>query len=317
MLINTGQHYDPILSSDIARDVGLRDADMDLGVGSGNHGAQTAATLARVEEVLLDVEPTAVIVYGDTNATIAGALAAAKLHIPVAHVEAGLRSFNRRMPEELNRVGTDHLADLLLAPTQTAMVNLEREGLSNRSVLTGDVMVDALRSIPLDQVELPGWASGRFGAATLHRAENTDDPDQLRSILAALGGLDIPVHLLAHPRLQARIAQYGVDPARYRSLVLHDPLPYAQMLAVVSAADVLLTDSGGLQKESFILGTPCITLRTETEWPETLEGDWNVVAGGRLDSLGSLLARKPIPLDVAPFGDGQAAVRIAEEVLRL
>lgn len=317
VLINTGQHYDPVLSADIARDVGLREAEFNLGVGSGSQGAQTGTTLIRIEEALLEVAPTAVVVFGDTNATIAGALAATKLHIPVAHVEAGLRSFNRQMPEELNRIATDHLADLLLAPTETAMVNLEREGLRGRSVLVGDVMVDALRSIPLDQVTLPGWAQGRFFAATLHRAENTDDAGRLRAILTALGGLDHPVHLLTHPRLRARIGQYGIDTALFRSLSLHDPLPYAQMLAVVSVADGLLTDSGGLQKESFILGTRCVTLRAETEWPETMEGDWNVVAGDRLDKLGSLVDRQPAQLDSAPFGDGQASARIVEEVLGL
>ncbi len=317
ILINTGQHYDPVLSDEIARDVGLREADLNLGVGSGPHGAQTAATLVRVEEALTEVKPTAVVVYGDTNATIAGALAAAKMHIPVAHVEAGLRSFNRKMPEELNRVATDHLADLLLAPTRTAMVNLEREGLGDRAVLAGDVMVDALRSIPIDRIELPEWASGRFVAATLHRAENTDDPDRLKAVLSALGRLDAPVHLLAHPRLRSRISQHGIDPSRYPSLHIHDPLPYARMLAVVAAAGALATDSGGLQKEAFILGTPCITLRTETEWPETLEGGWNVVAGDRLDSLDDLVFRAPVPLTAEPFGDGRAAGRIVQEVLRL
>ncbi len=316
-LINTGQHYDPILSDKIAEDVGLRSADLDLQVGSGTHGAQTAATLERVEEVFLDIEPTAVVVYGDTNATIAGALAAAKLHIPVVHIEAGLRSFNRLMPEEINRVATDHIADVLLAPTATAMKNLERENLLERSVLTGDVMVDAVRSIPLDEVQVPDWATGRFHAATIHRGENTDDPDRLRAILEALDALDQPVHLLAHPRLRARIDQYGLDDDPRRSLILHDPLPYAQMLAVIDRAESLLTDSGGLQKEAFILETPCITLRTETEWIETLEGGWNVVAGNRLDALDELIKRPTSPLDVEPFGDGRAAARIVDEILRL
>lgn len=316
-LINTGQHYDPILSDKIAEDVGLRPPDLDLQVGSGTHGAQTAAALERVERVLLDTEPTAVIVYGDTNATIAGALAAAKLHIPVVHIEAGLRSFNRLMPEEINRVATDHIADVLLAPTVTAMRNLERENLLDRSVLTGDVMVDAVRSIRLEEVQLPGWATGRFHAATIHRAENTDDPDRLRAVLEALDGLEHPVHLLAHPRLQARIDEYGFDRGSRSSLILHDPLPYAQMLGVIARAESLLTDSGGLQKEAFILETPCITLRSETEWPETLEGGWNVVAGDRLDELGSLVGRPTSPLDVEPFGDGRAAERIVEEILRL
>jgi UDP-N-acetylglucosamine 2-epimerase (non-hydrolysing) len=316
-LINTGQHYDPILSDKIAEDVGLRPPDLDLQVGSGTHGAQTAATLERVETVFLDTKPTAVVVYGDTNATIAGALAATKLHIPVVHIEAGLRSFNRLMPEEINRVATDHIADVLLAPTVTAMRNLESENLLDRSVLTGDVMVDAVRSIPLGEVELPEWATGRFHAATIHRVENTDDPDRLRAVLEALDSLEHPVHLLAHPRLQARIDEYGFDHGSRRSLVLHDPLPYAQMLGVIVRAESLLTDSGGLQKEAFILETPCITLRTETEWPETLEGGWNVVAGNRLDELGALIQRPTSPLDAEPFGDGRAAERIVEEILRL
>lgn len=316
-LINTGQHYDPILSDRIAEDVGLRPADLDLGVGSGTHGAQTAATLQRVEEVFLDIEPTAVVVYGDTNATIAGALAATKLHIPVAHVEAGLRSFNRLMPEELNRVATDHISDLLLAPTATAMMNLENEGLASRSVLTGDVMVDAVRSIPLDDVELPDWATGKFHAATIHRAENTDDPSRLRAIFRALEETDLPVHLLAHPRLRARIDENGIDLDSLGSLVVHEPLPYAQMLAIVARSESLLTDSGGLQKEAFILETPCITLRSETEWLETIEGGWNVVAGDRLDELGELLTRTTTRLETNPFGDGHAAAQIVEEIVNL
>jgi UDP-N-acetylglucosamine 2-epimerase (non-hydrolysing) len=316
-LVNTGQHYDPILSDDIARDVGLRDADVDLEVGSGTHGAQTAATLERVEKIFIDIEPTAVVVYGDTNATMAGALAATKLHIPVVHIEAGLRSFNRRMPEELNRVATDHLSDVLLAPTATAMTNLANEGLGDRAVLTGDVMVDAVRSIRLDSVDVPEWATGRFHTATIHRGDNTDDPDRLRAVLDALDALEMPVHLLAHPRLQARVDEFGFDRAAFGSLIIHDPLPYAQMLGVVARAESLLTDSGGLQKEAFILDTPCITLRTETEWIETLEGGWNVVAGNRLDELQQLTERPVTRLDVEPFGDGNAAARIVDEILRL
>jgi UDP-N-acetylglucosamine 2-epimerase (non-hydrolysing) len=218
------------------------------------------------------------------------------------------------MPEELNRVATDHLSDLLLAPTETAMNHLRSEGLVERAVLTGDVMVDALMSIDFERIELPEWANGYFYGATIHRAENTDDPARLALILDSLACLDYPVHLLAHPRLRQRIDDHNLTRPE-GSLVLHDPLPYAEMLATVRASACLLTDSGGLQKEAFILRVPCITLRNETEWPETMAGGWNVLATGERLDLGSLVARQPNPVTSAPFGDGKAAERIVSETL--
>jgi len=291
ILLHTGQHYDDLMSSRIMLDVGLRQPDIHLGVGSGSHGLQTARMLEGIEQSIMDAKPDAVLTYGDTNSTIAAALAATKLGVYTAHVEAGLRSFNRAMPKHLHA-----------------------EGLSTRAVLTGDVMVDALRSIDFERVELPEWANGYFYSATIHRAENTDDPARLALILDSLAGLDHPVHLLTHPRLRQRIKDHNLAGPE-GSLVLHDPLPYAEMLATVRASACLLTDSGGLQKEAFILHVTCVTLRTETEWPETMEGGWNVLARDERLELGSLVTRQPNPVTSAPFGDGKAAERIVAETL--
>lgn len=316
ILVHTGQHYDVVMSDDIMRDVGLHEADVNLGVGSGSHAVQTARILEGVEATILELRPDVVLTYGDTNSTIATALAATKLGVPTGHVEAGLRSFNRLMPEELNRVATDHLSDLLLAPTTTAMRHLRDEGLESRSALTGDVMVDALQSIRLSEVDVPAWARGTFYCATIHRAENTDDRDKLNWIFGSLARLDQPVHLLAHPRLRSRLDEYGIG-GDQGVLVLHDPLPYAAMLAVVSRSRCLLTDSGGLQKEAFILGVPCVTLREETEWPETLVGRWNVLAPPTKSELDSLIGRTPEPVEGSPFGNGQAADAIVGELGRV
>lgn len=308
LLVHTGQHYDQLMSEQIMRDIGLREPDENLGVGSGSHAVQTARMLEGVESLLTAHEPDAVLTYGDTNSTVAGALAAAKLGIFTAHIEAGLRSFNRAMPEELNRVATDHLSDLLFAPTETAMGHLAHEGLQSRAVLTGDVMVDALRSIDFDLVDLPGWATGEFYAATIHRPENTDDTGRLRAVIDALDALDRPLHLLAHPRLTKMLSESDVAP-KGGALQVHDPLGYAEMLATVRASRGLFTDSGGLQKEAYILGTPCVTIRRETEWPETLAGAWNVLAEPEEDL--TTLTRRTISTDrTEPFGDGNAASRI-------
>jgi UDP-N-acetylglucosamine 2-epimerase (non-hydrolysing) len=313
LLVDTGQHYDSLLSEEIMRDIGLRRPDVNLGVGSGSHSEQTAGILQGLEEVILARKPFAVLTYGDTNSTIATALTAVKEGIPTAHVEAGLRSFNRDMPEEVNRVVTDRISDLLFAPTQRALINLEAEGLANRALLTGDVMVDALNSIDLSAVELPTWAKPPFFLATIHRAGNTDDPARLGSIIRSLQGLDRPVHLLAHPRLMARLDEFAIH-ADLNALHVHEPLSYAPMLATLAVSRCLFTDSGGLQKEAFILGTPCVTLRSETEWPETLEGGWNVLV--EPDGMPPELAhRTPSQRDDQPFGDGRAAERIVRSLI--
>jgi UDP-N-acetylglucosamine 2-epimerase (non-hydrolysing) len=314
LLVHTGQHYDDLMSDAIMKDVGLREADINLGVGSGSHGIQTARMLEGLERLIVKHNPDAVLTYGDTNSTVAAALASTKLGVFTAHVEAGLRSFNRTMPEELNRVATDHLSDLLLAPTPNAMDHLAKEGLDARSVLTGDVMVDALRSIDLDRVELPGWATDDYYAATIHRPANTDNRERLAAVLGALAALRHPVHLMAHPRLRQRMKDFDLD-HRAESLQLHDPLPYSQMLGVVASSQGLLTDSGGLQKEAFILGVACTTIRPETEWPETLAGGWNLLAGDRLGDLVALVSRIPTQTTSRPFGDGNAAREVVTSLL--
>ncbi|HEY5891473.1 MAG TPA: UDP-N-acetylglucosamine 2-epimerase (non-hydrolyzing) [Acidimicrobiia bacterium] len=314
ILVHTGQHYDRLMSDAIMADVGLRDPDYNLGVGSGSHGVQTGLMLQAIESLILDTGPDVVLTYGDTNSTIAAALAAAKLHVPTAHVEAGLRSFNRAMPEELNRVATDHLSDLLFAPTDLAMSNLSKEGLEERAILTGDVMVDALHAIDLESLELPDWSGAPFYAATIHRPSNTDDPERIAGIIEALGTLDAPVHLMAHPRLKGQLEGFNIELPD--SVIVDAPLPYATMLGVVKASQGLITDSGGLQKEAFILGVPCTTVRDETEWPETLEGGWNVLAGSDLAKLAELVVRKTESDRANPFGSGNAASEIVAQLMK-
>jgi UDP-N-acetylglucosamine 2-epimerase len=286
VIIHTGQHYDDSLSQVFFRDLRLPEPDYYLGVGSGRHGQQTADMLKKIEEILLAERPDCALVYGDTNSTLAAALAAAKLHIPVAHVEAGLRSFNRRMPEETNRVITDHVSDWLLCPTESAVKNLEREGITRGVHLVGDVMYDAL----LEYVEVASKTSTilddlgvkprQFLLATVHRAENTDRPQNLQGIWNAflrLAECGETVVFPVHPRTQQQLRNSVMnDTSRLR---LIDPVPYLDMMHLEQIARAILTDSGGVQKEAYWLGTPCITLRDETEWIETVESRWNVLVG--------------------------------------
>jgi UDP-N-acetylglucosamine 2-epimerase (non-hydrolysing) len=316
VIVHTGQHYDVNMSDVFFSDLGIPAPDVHLAVGSATHGRQTGAMLSGMDGVLEEHRPDWVLVYGDTNSTVAGALGAVKMHIPVAHLEAGLRSFNRAMPEEHNRVLTDHAADLCLAPTDVAMGHLANEGLAGRSVLVGDVMTDVLyrvRDAVADvEPELPERLKGsRFRVATLHRAENTDDPERLSAIVKAIGELDEPTLLLAHPRLRARAAQQGVD-LDQGSLVVADPLPYPQLVRAAMASVGVITDSGGLQKEAFLLRVPCVTVRTETEWTETVDLGWNVLAPEPSAIEGAVNGLRPEPTDAAPYGDGHAAVRAVE-----
>jgi UDP-N-acetylglucosamine 2-epimerase (non-hydrolysing) len=313
VLVHTGQHYDYLLSEVFFRDLGIPAPDYHLEIGSGSHGVQTGRMLGAIEEVIGKEEPDIVLVYGDTNSTLAGALAAAKMHVPVAHVEAGLRSFDRRMPEEVNRVLTDHASDLLFCPTETAVANLAAEGITRGVHLTGDVMVDALQeNLALAKeratVDLP--ATGYF-LATVHRASNTDDPVALRAIMAAFALLEAPVIFPAHPRTRKKFAEYGIAPAANVSVV--EPLPYFDMLAALAGARAVLTDSGGVQKEAYILKVPCVTLRENTEWVETIEDGWNVLVGADADRivLAAGKANGAHRRHDARFGDGHAAARMA------
>jgi len=315
VLLHTGQHYDYLLSQVFFEQLGLPQPDYHLGVGSGSHGRQTARMLMGIEKVLLAEKPDLVLVYGDTNSTLAGALAAAKLHIPVAHVEAGMRSFDPKMPEEINRVLTDRLSTYLFCPTPTAVKNLQSEGIQKGVYLAGDVMVDALR----EGLRLAEQRSGilqklaftpkSYLLATLHRAGNTDDPQSLSSILEGFNSLDEPMIFPLHPRTRQAIKAFGLK-ARPHVRMLK-PLPYLDHLVLEKNARLILTDSGGMQKEAYLLGVPCLTLRPETEWVETTEAGWNLLVGTDPAKIRQAVQefhpqgeRKPI------FGEGDASDKI-------
>lgn len=320
LIAHTGQHYDELMSDVFFQDLAIPAPDFNLAVGSGPHGRQTGAMLVGLEEVLERAQPDWVLVYGDTNSTLAAAVAAVKMHIPVAHLEAGLRSFNRRMPEEHNRVLTDHASDLLLAPTEVAMKHLATEGLAERSVLVGDVMTDVLYltrdAVRAKQEPLPeGLTNGGYYVSTIHRPDNTDDADRLAAIVAQLSKLDRPVLLLAHPRLRTLALEHGITLNRgaLRSI---DPLAYPQLINVVQHSAGVVTDSGGLQKEAFLLRVPCTTVRPETEWVETVDLGWNVLVSDNLDQLGATVTRPaPAATDATPYGDGLAAQQVVEALL--
>lgn len=318
VIVHTGQHYDPMMSDIFFSDLGIPAPNVHLGVGSGSHGVQTGAMLAALDAVFLEHAPDWVLVYGDTNSTVAAALGAVKLHIPVAHLEAGLRSFNRRMPEEHNRVLTDHAADLCLAPSQVAMNHLAAEGLAERSVLVGDVMTDVLYSVRdtvIGQASpfAESLADGEFFVATIHRAENTDDSERLRNVVDALSRITPPVVLLAHPRLVAKAAEFGIE-LQTGSIIVRPPLAYPDLISAVLRSRGVITDSGGLQKEAFLLHVPCTTVRRETEWVETVELGWNVLADTADEIATAALRPRPLETDDAPYGDGAAAVRVIAEL---
>jgi UDP-GlcNAc3NAcA epimerase len=318
ILVHTGQHYDYEMSGIFFDGLELPCPDRNLGVGSGSHGAQTGAMLKGVEDVLLAERPDYLVIYGDTNSTLAGALAASKLSVPVAHVEAGLRSFNRRMPEEINRVVADHLSDLLLCPSDAAMRNLAVEGITRNAHQVGDVMLDVLnwarQSLavkPSEILERLGLTKQRYLLATVHRSENTDDLARLTQIVNAFNAFDEPVVFPVHPR-----ARKAITDARCRiegHVQLIDPVGYLDMVALTGAARMVLTDSGGLQKEAYWLGVPCVTMREETEWVETVDAGWNTLAGADAAKIveavhGFAPSGSPPPL----YGDGFAAARCAD-----
>jgi UDP-GlcNAc3NAcA epimerase len=324
VLIHTGQHYDSNMSELLFRDLEIPEPDYNLGVGSGTHGEQSGKMLKQIERVLLKEKPDYVLVFGDTNSTLAGALAAAKLCIPVAHVEAGLRSFNRRMPEEINRVVTDHLSALLFCPTETSASNLAREGITEGVRLVGDVMYDALllnsrraeeNSRILEQLRLQPKS---YFLATVHRAENTDDPSRLAAIVRAFEMISDIFTIVwpVHPRTRKVLESYGLQRNRGSFSIL-DPISYLDMLCLEKQARGILTDSGGVQKEAYWLGVPCITLRGESEWVETLQTGWNTLAGTDSDSIFAAAIKPPPPKPSMEnlFGDGHSATKIVRALL--
>lgn len=281
ILVHTGQHYDANMSDVFFDELDIPRPGHHLGIGGGSHGQNTGRMLEKLDALMIQEKPDWVLVYGDTDSTLAGALAAAKLHIPVAHVEAGLRSFNRRMPEEINRVLTDHVADLLFAPTQLALRNLQKEGIADSKIhVVGDVMYDAaLYYRPL--ARKPAWFDalrvGEFALCTIHRAENTDDPERMRGILAGLAESPLPVVLPLHPRTRKQLAQFHLNLPNTIRVV--DPVGYLEMVWLESHCRLVVTDSGGVQKEAYFHGKPCVTLRDETEWVELVELGANVLVG--------------------------------------
>jgi UDP-N-acetylglucosamine 2-epimerase len=309
------------MSAVFFEELGIPTPEYHLGVGSGLHGEQTGAMLAAIEKVILAEKPDWVLVYGDTNSTLAGALAAAKLHMPVAHVEAGLRSFNRAMPEEINRVLTDHVSTLLFCPSQTAVNNLAAEGINCGVHLVGDVMADALayaaeRAATRSKIiERLGLTPRGFLLATVHRAENTDDPERLGNILSAFAQTDELIVFPVHPRTQKAIEKIDLDLAQASNIRFIEPVGYLDMVRLEQSARLILTDSGGIQKEAYWLKVPCVTLRDETEWVETVETGWNNVIGVDVDriiqAVGGYLAGLPEKHPTL-YGDAQAAQRCVE-----
>ncbi len=317
LLVHTGQHYDHQMSQVFVDELGGRPPDVNLRVGSGSGGWQTATMLLGLESVLTKQRPDWVLVYGDTNSTLAAALAAAKMGIPLAHVEAGLRSFNREMPEEHNRVLTDHCSDLLLCPTQTAVDHLEREGIVRGVHLVGDVMLDALLAFRARAENRAGALLSEHGLnakeyvlATVHRPYNTDHPEVLRGILSAFDALTEPLLFPVHPRTRARIDDLGWTPAP--GVHLCPPLGYLDLRGLPSRARVILTDSGGIQKEAYLLGVPCVTLRPETEWTETVNAGWNLLVGHDPAAISAAVKSFAPSHDRPPlFGTGAASDAIA------
>ena len=317
--VHTGQHYDEEMSGVFYRQLSMAPPTYALGVGSAPHGAQTGAMMRRLEPIVVREAPDWVLVYGDTNSTLAGALVGAKCGAAVAHVEAGLRSFNRAMPEEINRIVADHVADVHFVPNVRALIQLQREGIGGNVHVVGDLMIDlareALASLPsrpevLDRFAL---ASKAFGLVTVHRAANTDDPQAFRRIVEGLRRLPMRIVFPAHPRTRPLTAAYGVGDGD--NIVLCEPLPYLEMLALQRHARSILTDSGGVQKEALVVGTPCTTLREETEWGETLENGWNILVGTDPAAIARAAVREPpVMPPTGIFGD---LLGCAERIVRV
>lgn len=315
-IVHTGQHYDQNMSEVFFEELGVPAAALNLGIRGGGHGEMTGRMLEALEKEMLVRKPAMVLVYGDTNSTLAGALAAVKLHVPVAHVEAGLRSFNRQMPEEVNRVLTDHVSSLLFAPTRAAMENMAREGLSALAHHVGDVMYDAALyfseivrgpSMLLDQLALTPNA---YALATVHRAENTDDRAKLAEIVRGLERIagTCRVILPLHPRTRGRLRELGLT---VKGVELLDAVSYLDMMSLEQNARVILTDSGGMQKEAYFHGVPCVTLREETEWVETVAAGWNQLAGADADRMFRAFQSAAPGRPIDEYGGGVAARRIA------
>jgi len=321
ILIHTGQHYDYNMSQSFFDELNIPEPDYNLGIGSDNHGAQTGKMLLELENVLLKIKPDLVMVYGDTNSTLAGALSAAKLQIPVAHVEAGLRSFNREMPEEINRIVADKLSKYLFVPTQTAANNLTKEGQTTGIYKVGDVMFDSylynLEHINTDEVlEKFQLDSKKYILTTIHRPQNTDDPAVLKALISTLQNLSELVIFPIHPRTRKLMKTHEIS-INSPNLKLVEPVSYQEMIVLEKNAKIIVTDSGGVQKESYFAGVPCIVLRGETEWVELVENGWAVLLGNRFEDLPQVIEsfRGFQPGIENLYGNGDASQKIAENLI--
>lgn len=320
ILVHTGQHYDANMSDVFFEELNIPNPKYHLNIGSGSHGAMTGAMLSEIEKVLEIEKPDFVLVYGDTNSTIAGSLAASKLLIPVIHVEAGLRSFNKAMPEEQNRILTDHISDLLFVPTQTAVNHLKNEGIIQGVHLVGDVMYDGIlhftkiaqdKSNILKELNL---TPGKFLLCTIHRAENTNSMERLTAIIAGLNACKEQVVLPLHPRTLKYINDYGLKLGENIRVI--DPVGYLDMVRLESTAKKIVTDSGGIQKEAFFLGIPCITMRDETEWVETVANGWNVLVGADETKIVDAIKNfNPVNERKTYFGEGNASQLMVDHIL--
>jgi len=319
VLVHTGQHYDEKMSDVFFEELGMPEPDYNLGVGSDSHGRQTAAMLEGIEGVLENEVPDVLLLYGDTNSTLAGAVAGAKMEPTVAHVEAGLRSYNREMPEETNRVLTDNASDVLFAPSESAVETLEKEGITEGIHFVGDVMYDAIlwaRDAAREESEILNGLSVRtdkFILSTVHRAANTDDQNTLESIIDGLSNAPLPVVLPLHPRTEERLEEYGLQEWATDELEVIDPVGYIDFIRLVDDAEHVATDSGGVQKEAFYLNTPCVTMREETEWRETTKCGWNRLVGSDSAEIRDALKADDWPESKPDlYGNGQASRRVIE-----
>lgn len=313
--VHTGQHYDANMSAVFFDELGMSQPDYMLEIGSGAHGTQTGKMMISIEEVCQKEQPDFMLVYGDTNSTIAGALVAAKMHIPVVHVEAGLRSYNRKMPEEVNRVLTDHISDLLLLTSDVALANLEKEGIRHNAHIVGDIMKDlVLYCKERDLVDKPDYGEP-FNYATIHRPYNTDDEDRLRYVLDHLNAQKVRTVFAIHPRTRHAMKRFGMSEADYPQITFVDPQGYLSNLGHLVAAQALITDSGGMQKEAYWTKTPCVTIRTETEWTETLDGGCNTLVFDDLSEIATALDKQGLEWDDDLYGDGRAGQAMVDKLI--
>ncbi len=321
IIVHTGQHFDANMSDVFFNQMNIPKPEYDLGINSLGHGAMTGQMLEKIEKVLLEEEPNWVLVYGDTNSTIAGALAAKKLHIKVAHVEAGLRSFNNKMPEEINRVLTDRISDILFCPTETAVNNLRKEGSENvnyKVIKTGDIMLDAANVYKQYASKPKGVSDGKFILSTIHRAENTDSKEKLTAIFSALSKITSKekVVLPLHPRTKSFIEKYGIQ--LDASIEIIEPVGYLEMIWLLSNCSMVITDSGGVQKEAYFFKKPCITIREETEWTELVEAGVNFLTGSNESLIVNTyneLKSKQLDFDTMLYGDGETRKLILNELI--